>query len=399
MARWGRLPPPISATEPRPITRARTRPTYLQLEAQSGGFLGALAGPSVDGTQNFVFKGGGTLGVGQDFVGDHQLAQNIDVSGTTGSVFITGAASGLGTGNAIATTTNPGALFGSAAGFLDGGPVDGVFGLTKFELGSGTTYLDVSSATAPEMALLTTTPGTPNAANNEIVVNDGVATTTLALTATGSPFANIKGFSILGIGGTASAADGAGASGGIINMANLPTSIDEIIYQTTDAFAGLPSTGTGVTIINQAATLTVNVEDNAGGTGDLLTVSTSGGAQTFNLVLGNPLHTGAPGFGDGTLGNVTATGDNIFNITAAGKAGPPGIDSTGFIKLIPTVPGTETVNIGDTTTNGVTDHSTQGLLIGFNSAASLGGIADFNATTGLLNPLNLTINDTSAVQC
>ena len=363
--------------------------TYLQLEAQSGGFLGAiLAAPSVDGTTNFVFKGGGTLAVGQDVAGDHQLAQNIDASGTTGSVYITGAASGLFTGNAIAsiypadlTFAGPGALFGSQAGFLDNGG-DGIFGLTKFELGSGTTYFDASNANAAELALLTTTPGALVALNNEIVVNDGVAATGSLTT-----FANIKGFEILGVGGAVPGTDGAGASGGTYNMTNLPT-FNEIIYQTSDAFGF--GVGTGVKIINQAATLTVNIEDNGSGLGDNLTVSTLGGAaETFNLVLGNPLH-GA--FGGGDLGNVTLTNDNIFNITAAGAG--LATDFTGFISLTPTSPGTETVNIGNTTTDGVTSSSTQPLSIGFGQTA--GGIADINAVTHLLNPLNLTINDTSS---
>lgn len=362
--------------------------TYLQLEAQSGGFLGALTGPSVDGTTNFVFKGGGTLAVGQDFAGDHQLAQNIDASGTTGSVFITGAASGFFLGNAIETAANPGALFGSAAGFLDGG-ADGIFGLTKFELGSGTTYFDASGANATELAALTTTPNVlvPLNNTNEIVVNDAVAATTLALTATGSPFADIKGFNILGIGGAVAGTDGAGASGGTYNMANLPTSINEIIYQTTDSFLG---TGAGgVTISNQAATLTVNVEDNASAAaGDFLTVSTSGGAETLNLVLGNPLHPGIAG--DGNLGTVTLTGDGIFNITAAGNGAA--VDTLGFVSLTPVLTGNEVVTIGDTTTNGVTDHSTQALTIG---DTTNGAIADFNPTTFGLNLINLTINDTS----
>ena len=152
--------------------------TFLQLEAQTGGFLGAIIpAPSVDGTTTFAFKGGGTLAVGQDFAGDHQNVQDINAAATTGSVFITGATSGVAT-QAFATTANPGWLFGSAAGFLDDTGTGGAFELTSFKLGTGKNTLDVSSASVAQVAALTTTPGANTLTTNEIIVNDAVATTT-----------------------------------------------------------------------------------------------------------------------------------------------------------------------------------------------------------------------------
>ena len=63
----------------------------------------------------------------------------------------------------------------------------------SYKLGTGLNVLDVRSATAAQVAALTTTPGATVAAkHNEIIVNDCVATTTSAAT-----FANIKGFEIL----------------------------------------------------------------------------------------------------------------------------------------------------------------------------------------------------------
>ena len=249
--------------------------TFLQLEAQTGGFLGAIIpAPSVDGTTTFAFKGGGTLAVGQDFAGDHQNVLDINASGTTGSVFITGATSGVAT-QAFATTANPGWLFGSAAGFLDDTGTGGVFALKSFELGSGKNTLDVSSASIAQVAALTTTPGTLVALNNEIIVSDAVATTGSATT-----FANIKGFEILGVAGAA----------GTINDANLPTSINEIIYQTAAVGA--------VTITNQVNPLEVNTEDN--GKGFALTSTGTGFTDSFTLDIGNPLHNTA-GFGSLSL--------------------------------------------------------------------------------------------------
>ena len=99
-----------------------------------------------------------TIALGQAETGDWQLLQSIDASATTGAVIITGASAGLGTGNAFASAANPGWLFGSDAGFLDDTGTGGVFDLTAYKLGTGLNVLDVSSATAAQVAALTTTP-------------------------------------------------------------------------------------------------------------------------------------------------------------------------------------------------------------------------------------------------
>mgnify|MGYP005810060649 CR=1 FL=1 len=338
--------------------------TYLQLEAQSGGFVdtivaGILGAASVDGTLNFVFKGGGTLGVGQDVAGDHQLAQNIDLSGTTGSVFITGATAGVAT-NAMASAANPGALFGSKAGFLDNGAV-GIFNLKTVELGSGPTFLDVSDATAAQVAALTTTPGTLVSLDNEIVVNDAVATTAIAAT-----FANIKGFEILGIGGPA-LADGAG---GTIDMSKLPASIDAIDYMT--AASG------SVSIINQVNPLTVNLEDNTTAVQTLKVTNSSGVIDGFlDVVIGNTAHAAGDAIGD-----ITVLGDGQVTLTAKGGVGA--LDSTGGLLLTPTLGGAEHVTITGDTNIGV----------GVNTAQ--GAIADTTGGALNINNLTVTIDNTGA---
>ena len=48
----------------------------------------------------------------------------------------------------------------------------GVFSLTSFELGTGKDTLDVSSASAAQVAALTTTPGANTLTTDEIIVND-----------------------------------------------------------------------------------------------------------------------------------------------------------------------------------------------------------------------------------
>ena len=245
--------------------------TYLQLQAQSGGFLGnLLLAPSVDGTTTFNFSGGGTLAVGQDFAGDHQKVTDINASGTTGKVYITGAAetaTGTSAGtNALGnfTSANPFGLFGSAAGFLDEGTAaTGTFALKTFEIGSGQTFLDVSSANLAQVGALTTTPGALVDLNNEIVVNQSVADTISTTT-----FQNIKGFSVLGIGGS-SLANGAG---GTINMKNLPAEITTIRYQT--------SSPADVAINNVTKVLTVDTGSN--GNGHALTIGAVGPNPGFN---------------------------------------------------------------------------------------------------------------------
>ena len=144
------------------------------------------------------------------------MLKSIDASATTGAVIITGASardtsSVAGSAhNAFASTANPGWLFGSDFGLLDDTGTGGVFDLTAYKLGTGLNILDVSSATAAQVAALTTTPGAAVNAGNKIIVQDSVATTGSATT-----FAHIAGFSTLGIGGPTAAQGAAGT----INMA------------------------------------------------------------------------------------------------------------------------------------------------------------------------------------
>jgi hypothetical protein len=188
----------------------------LQLQQDFNGFVPGsafLAVPGgVGGATGLTLNAAGTIAVGQDKIGNWQKVKDINAAGSTGTVIVTGATAGNAT-NAFGTTSNPLWLFGSAAGLLDDTGAGGAFALTSYELGSGVNVLDVSSASAAQIAKLTTTPNVTAGLNNTIIVQDSVATTTSAAT-----FANIKGFQTLGIGG-ASAAQGAA---GTINMANLP---------------------------------------------------------------------------------------------------------------------------------------------------------------------------------
>jgi hypothetical protein len=320
------------------------------LQLQQGG-VGAAT------TLNLAGKG--NIAVGQDAAGNWQALTTINASGESGTVIITGASSGFGTGNAFATAANPGWLFGSHAGLLDDTGTGGVFNLTSFVLGSGTNILDVSSASAAQVGLLTTSGAA--GPNNEIIVNDGVATTTSTAT-----FAHISGFEILGVTG----------AGGTINMANLPGSITEILYQT--AAAG------PVSIVNQVNPLTVNVEDNGGGFA--LSSTGAGFTDSFTLDLGNSLHnTVALGGGAGAVGPLTLTADSIVNINALGQTttGPLITDTVGFVSLTPSIAGNEAVTIGA--------NSNTALIVG----DATGAIGDFNPITGALNPFNLFLTDDS----
>ena len=275
-------------------TWAITAANAANLELVQGSILGIA---DVGGATKLTLSGAGNIAVGQDFPGNWQQVTTIDASGATGTVVVTGATSGVAS-QAFASATNPGWLFGSSAGLLDDTGTGGVFDLTSYKLGSGTNFLDVSSATAAQVAALTTTPGTLLALNNEIIVNDAVATTTSALT-----FKNIAGFEILGVAGAA----------GTINDANLPTSINEILYQTA-AFGAL-------TITNQANPLTVNTEDNGGGFA--ITSTGTGLTDSFTLDLGNALHnTTVAGSGAGSVGNLTLTSDSLVTINATGQTAP-----------------------------------------------------------------------------
>ena len=167
-----------------------------------------------------MLAGKGNICVGQAAPGDWQFLQKIDSSASTGTVIIPGATAGNATNAISYARGNPVWLFGSDAGLLDDTGT-GAFNLTSVVLGSGLTVVDVSSASAAQVAKLTTAPGTGVTvhAGNEIIVQDSVATTTTADT-----FKNIAGFDTLGIGGPTNAQGAAGT----INQANLPGSINTI---------------------------------------------------------------------------------------------------------------------------------------------------------------------------
>ena len=216
--------------------------------------------------------------MGKRLPGNWQLLTTVDLSKGTGTEFVTGATSDVGS-QARASVGNPGWLFGSGFGLLDEG-VAGTFALTSVLLGSGLTIVDVSAASAAQVAALTTAAGTGVTVNpgNEIIVKNSVATSPLAAT-----FAKIGGFSDLGIGGPA-AADGAG---GTIDMKLLPTSINTLSYITASSAA--------LTVNNQVNALTINTFDNGGG--NAITVGTIGPAaglkDSFHLIMGNTFHAGA----------------------------------------------------------------------------------------------------------
>ncbi len=335
-------------------TWAITTANNVDLQLQQGGVGAATA---------LTLSGAGNIAVGQDAIGNWQNLKTIDASGETGTVVVTGATSGVAS-QAFATTGNPGWLFGSNAGLLDDTGTGGVFDLTSFKLGSGTTFLDVSSASVAQVAALTTTPGTHVALNNEIIVNDTVATTTSATT-----FGNIAGFEILGVAG----------AGGIINDAHLAgAGIDEILYQTAASGA--------LTITNQTSALTVNTEDN--GLGFAIKSTGAGLTDSFTLDLGNPLHnTAVPGSGAGSVGALTLTADSIVNINALGHTAGGAVitDTLGFVSLTPSLIGNEQVTISGTTN----------LTIGVFGA---GGIQDVNAGGALItNNMIITDTDTGVV--
>ena len=339
----------------------------VNLELVQGAVIGTFKAPVTDvgGAKTLTLSGAGNIAAGQDTAGNWQQLTAIGASTTTGNVVITGASAGNAT-NAFATAANPGWLFGSTAGLLNDTGTGGVFDLTSVKLGAGQMILDVSSATAAQIAALTTTPAATVAAGSEIIVSDGALAGASAAT-----FKNIAGFDILGV--TAAG----GTAGETYDMSLLPASFDEILYQTL-------ATGP-VTITNQTNPLTVNTEDN--GSGFALTSTGTGFTDSFNLIIGNPLHTGTGGLSDGSgaAGALTLTADSIVNITATSGVPATALDKLGFVSLTPAVSGNEAVTIGGDTA----------LNIGLSGTS--GAIADFNpTTTGALNPFNLTLVDTNS---
>jgi hypothetical protein len=363
----------------------------LTLQQDFAGFIaGAAFAPiagGVGGATAITLAGKGNVSLGQDAIGNWQLVKNIDASASTGNVIIPGGTSGL-FANAFASGANPLWLFGSAAGLLDDTGTGGKFNLTKYSLSSGTNVLDVSSASAAQVAALTTVPNATPSLTNTIVVKDSVATTLSATT-----FANVKGFQTLGIGG-ATLADGAG---GTINMANLPASIGTIVYFT-------PASA-DVIINNQVSALTVDVKDetNPGGGTPVfhdITVGkvgpAAGLADSLTVSVGNPLHVAAPYFAGGDLlGDITAFGDELFTLTSVGGGavapGTAGANDIGGTFLVPTPGGNEQVKItGDTTIQMAVTHSVNGAISSTTSTPAGPAL--------LLNNLTVTITNTAATE-
>jgi hypothetical protein len=336
----------------------------------------------VGGATGLVLAGAGNIAAGSDGAGDWQFLKTIDASKTTGSVFLTGATSFAGS-QARASATNPGWAFGvegGGAGLLD--DTGATFALTSVLLGSGLTFLDVSSATAAQVAALTTGPGTGVTVNagNEIIVKDSVAT----VTALSGPttFANIKGFSLLGIGGP-TAADGAG---GTINMALLPATITGIDYVTAASAA--------VFINNQVNPLTVNTFDNGGGFA--LTVGAVGPAAGFadslHLIVGDTFHSTA-----GSVGAVTLFGDEVVTISSVGA----NTNTLGVVKLTPTpggdekvtIDGNKNITIGVSGTGAIFDVDAAGAFIANNMAITITdtGVVRLHSSSGVGLPFDLAI--------
>ena len=190
-------------------------------------------------------------------------------------------------------------------------------------LGTGYTVLDVSSASIEQMKGLKTAGGVGVSLdpNNQLIVNQSVADTTSKAT-----FANITGFTVLGIGG-ATAAEGAG---GTIDLANLP-GFSTIIYHTAAA------AGAGLIINNQSAALTVNVGNNSAA-GNSLVINALDSAHrspgSLSVLIGNDIQNRV-----GTLGTdvplaINARGDELFNLVSNGGANS-GTNKVGSIALTP----------------------------------------------------------------
>ena len=331
-------------------------------------------GEGVGGATGLTLAGAGTIAVGQEAAGDWQFLKTIDATKTTNTVFLTGATSGTAT-QARASATNPGWLFGAGAGLLN--DTGAAFNLTSVLLGSGMTFLDVSSASVAQVTALTTAAGAGVTVNagNEIIVKNSVATTISATT-----FTNIKGFSALGIGG-ATAADGAG---GVINMTNLPATINTIEYIT--------AASAGVNINNPVATLTLNTFDN--GVGQQLTVGAVGpqAAGTFTLNVGNTFLN--PAATPGAVGTavplhtagVRIIGEQNVNINSIGANG----NVVGLVELSRTGGvGAENVAIG----------GNKNLTIGVTGDGAIFDVFPSQATntppiTAVTNSLQITITNT-----
>ena len=139
------------------ITAARTSNLQLNPAVTTNGAGDVLSQAGVGGAKTLALAGAGMIAVGQATPGNWQLLTTVDMSKGTGTEFVTGSTSGVGS-QARASVGNPGWLFGSAVGLLDEGAA-GTFALTSVLLGSGNTIVDVSAASAAQVAALTTAAG------------------------------------------------------------------------------------------------------------------------------------------------------------------------------------------------------------------------------------------------
>ena len=166
------------------ITAAGTSNLQLNPAVTTDGAGNVITQGGVGGAKTLALAGAGIIAVGQAAAGNWQLLTTMDMSKGTGTQFVTGSTSGVAT-QARASVGNPGWLFGSGFGLLNEGAL-GTFALTSVLLGSGNTIVDVSSASAAQVAALTTAAGTGVKVNpgNEIIVKNLVATSPLAATFT-----------------------------------------------------------------------------------------------------------------------------------------------------------------------------------------------------------------------
>ncbi len=348
---------------------------FLQLTDNADIIHGALYNSNVNAATAITLAGAGNVTLGTDAMGNWANLATIDASAmSAGSVTINGAASGI-TSNAFGSLS----LGGSAWGLLDG---DSALTLFKGDA-NGANWLDVSSESLAQIGHLVASGNT--AFNNTIVVTSLVADTTSATT-----FAGVTNFQELAIGGPVFA-DG---PAGTINMANLPTTISDILYLTQAEAA--------VTINNVTRTLTIDTENNGNGTA--LTVGAvnpdSGYTDALNIIIGNadnPVQTGTTA-AKGVLGAITLFGEEAVGFVSQGLVpfgtAAPNANDTGTVLLTPTPGGGEHVTItGDSS-----------IAFGYPTAPTIwggvfgshGGIFDLSAATGFDNFNDLVITDTNA---
>ena len=233
---------------------------------------------------------GTSTALSTDAAGNWALLQSVDASKDTGNVFITGTSSSTDSaggyfGTALSSSTNPFWAFGGDNGLLEGNTA-----FNSFKGGGGVNLLDVSSLNPGQVAKLTASGNTTS--QNQLVVTNAVANSTVGSALTFAGITNFQQLDVTGIGGT-------------INLANIPAAmaLNEIFYLTTAT--------NSVTILNQTAALTVDVEDNS----SAATFGTPGFAPTPGI----PFPVKAPGIAAsnltvGSLAALPATGQTLHVI-------------------------------------------------------------------------------------